>query len=145
MSWSGLPEKVEARIIPEPMSGCWIWTGPLRDSKDGYGGLSHEGKVYRTHKFVFEFFNGPVPQGLCLDHICRNKICCNPEHLEVATWKMNIRRGAGVAPRNLAKTHCPQGHEYTLENTYIWAEQRFCRTCSAHYKRNYQRKTRGYR
>lgn len=129
MSWSGLPLEIEDRIIPEPMSGCWIWLGPFRDSKDYYGGLSYKGKVDRSHRFVYSYLRGPIPKGLLLDHLCRNKICCNPDHLEPATWATNIARGEGVAPKNLAKTHCPQGHGYTVENTYIWNKQRFCRAC----------------
>lgn len=140
MSWSGLPEIIEARIIPEPMSGCWIWLGPLRDNKEGYGGASYQGKTYRAHKLVYQLLRAEVSKGLTLDHLCRNRICCNPDHLEPTTWKINIHRGIGVAPKNLAKSHCPQGHLYDEANTYHWNNQRFCRTCSRGYKRNYNRR-----
>lgn len=138
MSWSGLPTAIEDRIQPEPNSGCWLWLGSLRDSKDGYGGASWGGKAWRTHKLVYVLLKGEIQEGLQLDHRCRNRICCNPDHLEPVTQKINIHRGEGVAAFNLAKTHCPQGHEYTAANLYVWNGQRFCRTCSAGYKRAYE-------
>lgn len=140
MTWSGLPENIEARIMPEPNSGCWLWLGAWRDKEQGYGGVKYQGKMQRAHRFVFEFFNGPLPKNLTVDHLCRNRICCNPEHLEAATWAINIQRGEGVAPKNTRKTHCPQGHEYTLENTYIWKDQRFCRACHQTYSSAYSKR-----
>lgn len=141
MSWSGLPAKFEDRIQPEPNSGCWLWLGPLRDSKEGYGGTSWEGKAWRTHRLFYTLLKGPIPDGLAIDHLCRNRICCNPDHLEPTTWKNNIHRGEGIAAKNRIKTHCPQGHELSGANLSIWAgngsQQRQCRTCSAVHKRNY--------
>lgn len=139
MTWSGLPEKVELRIIPEPMSGCWIWLGPYRDNKDRYGGMSWKGKHYRTHKFVYEFLKGVVPAGLTLDHICRNRICCNPDHLEPVTWQVNILRGEGIAAKNAVKTHCKHGH--SLADAYVYqGRMRQCRTCGTGHKRAYEKR-----
>lgn len=129
MSWSGLPKQIEDRIIPEPMSGCWLWLGGLRDKKNGYGAVSWEGKIYRTHKLVFHLLRYVVPSTLTIDHLCRNRLCCNPDHLEPVTQKINVHRGEGVAARNMKKTHCPKGHEFDNENTYTWKNQRFCRAC----------------
>lgn len=129
MSWSGLPEQIEQYIIPEPNSGCWLWLGGLRDSKEGYGAMGWAGKTQRVHRLVYNLLRGKVASQLDVDHLCRNRICCNPDHLEPCTRKVNVLRGEGVAPKNLAKTHCPQGHKYNSENTYVWQEQRFCRTC----------------
>jgi HNH endonuclease len=140
MSWSGLPEKLENRIIPEPNSGCWIWIGPLRDKKEGYGGAMWAGRAWRTHRLVYTLLKAPVPSELTIDHLCRNRICCNPDHLEVVTRRVNVERGEGVAPKNFVKTHCPQGHEYTEENTYVWRDQRFCRACHKTYSNNYARR-----
>lgn len=141
MNWSGLPQEVEDKIEPEPNSGCWLWLGALKDSRLLYGSLSYKGKPASSHRFVFEFLNGPVSKKLDLDHLCRNPICCNPAHLEPVTRKINILRGAGVAPKNLRKTHCPQGHPYDEINTYFWNNQRFCRTCSDGYKKNHHKRT----
>jgi hypothetical protein len=137
MGWSGLPEKIEKYIIPEPMSGCWIWMGGVRDKKDLYGGCEYEGKIYRTHRLTYILLRGSIAPDLHIDHLCRNRICCNPDHLEPVTQKINVHRGEGVAARNMVKTRCPQGHEYTEENLYVWNNQRFCRTCSAGYKARY--------
>jgi hypothetical protein len=137
MSWTGLPERLENLIIPEPNSGCWIWLGGLRSKKDGYGGVDWNGETWRTHRLVYCLLRNYVDSNLDIDHLCRNRICCNPDHLEPCTRAVNISRGQGIAPNNSRKTHCPQGHEYTSENTYIWAKQRFCRTCSNLYKTNY--------
>lgn len=141
MSWSGLPETIESKIIPEPNSGCWIWLGGLRDKHDGYGGAGWAGKTWRTHKLVYTLLRGDVPDGLLLDHDCRNRICCNPDHLTIRTWKENIHRGEGIAAKNRVKTHCNRGHEFTSENTYLWTGKRGvmrnCRTCGDKYKRDY--------
>lgn len=137
MSWSGLPERIEKYIIPEPNSGCWIWLGGMRSKKDGYGGHKWNGKMWRTHRLVYTLLRHPVPTTLHIDHLCRNRICCNPDHLEVCTPAENISRGQGVAPNNARKTHCPNGHPYDAENTYVWNKQRFCRTCSDEYKQRY--------
>jgi HNH endonuclease len=145
MSWSGLPDFIEDKIIPEPMSGCWLWIGGLRDKKDQYGGVQYAGKMWRSHRLVYTLLRHEVPAILAIDHDCRNKFCCNPDHLTPRTWKENIHRGVGVAPKNLAKTHCPQGHAYNAENTYVWKDQRFCRTCSAGYKRNYEQRVGKFR
>ena len=142
MSWSGLPLEIEKYVMPEPNSGCWLWLGGLRDSKDAYGGVAFKGKTYRSHRLVYILLREPLPAKVCLDHLRRNKICCNPDHMEPTTWKINIHRGVGIAPNNILKTHCPQGHAYTEENTYIWNEQRFCRTCHKQYTCDHARRKR---
>lgn len=140
MSWSGLPENIENKIMPEPNTGCWFWLGGMRDAKEGYGGFPYEGKTWRTHRLVYTLLRGPVAKELDIDHLCRNRICCNPEHLEPCTRKTNIHRGKGIAAKNLVKTHCSQGHAYTEENTYVWGNQRFCKTCHKKYGRAYDAK-----
>lgn len=92
---------------------CWMWVGKLR--KDGYGPYK---RIYVKHR-------GPVPEGLDLDHLCRNIQCVNPWHLEAVTRLENIRRGVGHG----SETHCPQGHAYTPENTTVRRNRRNCRTC----------------
>jgi hypothetical protein len=140
MSWSGLPASLEEKIIPEPNSGCWIWLGALRSKEDGYGGATWNGRSWRAHRLTYTLLCEAVSANLDIDHLCRNRICCNPDHLEPVTRGVNVARGDGVAPNNLLKTHCPQGHEYTPDNTYRWTKQRFCRICSKKYKRNYAEK-----
>lgn len=149
MSWSGLPAFIEDKIQPEPNSGCWLWLAGLRDKNEGYGGVNYEGKIWRSHKLVFTLLREVVPDGLLLDHLCRNRICCNPEHLEICSWKENIHRGVGIAAKNLVKTHCSKGHEFVPGNTYHYfgkkGRMRQCRICSTAYKKDYEQRVGKFR
>jgi hypothetical protein len=69
---------------------CWNWDGAVTSS--GYGAVAHNGRTHSTHKLAYELLVGPVPDGLQIDHLCRNKLCCNPAHLEPVTGQENIRR-----------------------------------------------------
>lgn len=108
---------------------CWPWIGHL---EDGYGRLrvGPDGERMPAHRFAWELDNGPVPDGLVMDHLCRNRACCNPSHLEPVTNRKNLMRGNTRAARNAAKTHCKRGHEFNDENTYIDSQgRRNCRPC----------------
>ena len=108
-------------ITPE---GCWQWTGGYLPT--GYGRFfPHHQEEVKAHRFAYVLFKGTIPSGLVIDHLCRNRGCVNPFHLEAVTQYVNIHRGEG----NVAKTHCPQGHPYNRFNTYLWQRQRLCRTC----------------
>lgn len=125
--------------------GCWLWTGV---KSAGYGMLTPRGKgsTMSAHVFAYEMLVGPVPDGLEIDHLCRNRACVNPEHLEPVTHKVNCRRGKMTPqerfklkqplpepkPRgafNAAKTHCPKGHPYDEENTYYRKGNKNLREC----------------
>ena len=131
----GLPASVAAHITPDAATGCWLWTAGTCDK--GYGRVRVHGRVWYTHRLVYTILVGPIPEGLELDHVrargCKSVACCNPDHLEAVTHAENCRRGrAGEVngERQRAVTHCPQGHEYTPENTYIYADKgRQCRAC----------------
>lgn len=135
-------------VLGEKPALCWVWNAALED--DGYGTFSVE--VYggvrtapgkdgkrrtrsgRAHRVAFEHFRGPVPAGLYLDHIvCDRRGCVNPWHTEPATPRQNVirigRHGGSAAAVNAIKTHCPKGHEYTEENTYLDAGARKCKVC----------------
>ena len=124
---------------------CWLWTPPL--NVYGYGHFWADGKIRRSHVVAYELTNGPVPDGLGLDHLCHthdeecpggrtclHRSCVNPEHLEAVTHAENLRRGkigqaSGAQQR--AKTHCPKGHPYDDgKNLYVTPRgERQCRTC----------------
>ncbi len=111
--------------------GCWEWHGAK--TGDGYGQIWHDGKrnAY-VHRVAYEFWVGPIPDGLTLDHLCKNRACFNPGHLELATSGENVMRGEGACAKNARKTHCPRNHEYDEENTYrprAHPDQRACREC----------------
>jgi hypothetical protein len=110
---------------------CWEWTAA---KTNGYGviqaGPPRRGNLL-AHRVSYELCIGPIPEGLTIDHLCRNKGCVNPKHLEPVTMAENLRRGNGVAAVNRRKTHCVHGHPFDAENT-DWAKDgsRSCRACS---------------
>ncbi len=89
-----LREDIKDRIIPQD-SGCWHWEGRW-NSGNGYSKVSYEGKAWMVHRLVYTLMVGPIPEGLVLDHKCRNRACCNPDHLEPVTYKINTERGEAV-------------------------------------------------
>lgn len=106
---------------------CWIWTGARHGM--GYGNFFAT-KYMLAHRFSYELANGPIPDGLTLDHLCRNRLCVNPDHLEPVTIRENLMRGIGPSAIAARTTHCPKGHEYSGLNIY-WAKngKRICRLC----------------
>lgn len=114
-----LRARFEAKYRVEPTSSCWQWFGATDVS--GYGRFSTGGKGVApglAHRVAYEMHVGPIPPGLVIDHLCRNRSCVNPAHLEAVTPAENVRRTfehPRVKPA--LRTHCPQGHEFTPENT----------------------------
>lgn len=129
---------------------CWIWTAA--GARGGYGSFrsgGRKGRTYRAHRYAYELHYGPIAEGLHIDHTCHNtdpgcpggeaclhRRCVNPAHLEAVTCRENVLRAPTAAGLNAAKTHCPQGHEYTPENTYMIKPSRTqrhggrgCRAC----------------
>jgi HNH endonuclease len=108
------------------LNKCWIWTGATND--DGYGVVGIEGKIKYVHRVSFEAIVGPVPEELELDHLCKIRVCYNPNHLEPVTHLENVRRGESF---NRNKIVCKNGHEFTIENTVNRVTGgRYCRQCN---------------
>lgn len=110
-------------------SGCWLWTASCVE--DGYGQFRFSPKkMGKAHVFAYQHYVGPVPSGMQLDHLCRVRRCVNPDHLEVVTGWENTMRGDTPAAINARKTHCPRGHPYDEQNTYLDKTcRRHCRSC----------------
>ena len=122
-----LPDRFRSKAAIDE-HGCWLWQAHLTTS--GYGGYWHDGQNRVAHKFAWEYFFGPVPDGLQLDHLCRVRRCVNPGHLEPVTCRENLLRGETSAALNAAKTACYRGHEFTERNTHVRRNGlRECRRC----------------
>ena len=107
---------------------CWEWTAGKVTG--GYGRFGYGGKPRMAHRISWELLIGKIPVGLQIDHLCRNRTCVNPDHLEPVTRKENIRRGFSPTAINGRKTHCNNGHEFKGENIYRKNEiSRDCRKC----------------
>ena len=124
-------ERMMARVVRSE-DGCWVWTGAM--STKGYGYFQFRGKLWRAHRAMYTLVRGEIPDGLSLDHLCRNRACINPEHLEAVPIRVNIMRGASLGAVNAAKTHCINGHAFSEENTRYSARdgyvERRCNVCS---------------
>lgn len=115
-----------SRVNVRGPDDCWEW---LRGKSEGYGSFANTNGSDRAHRISYELLVGPVPEGLELDHLCRNRCCVNPAHLEPVTRRENILRGDGLTANRARKTHCIRGHEFTPENTRWKGTRRNCREC----------------
>lgn len=127
-------DRLFARV--DASGDCWEWTGGL-DTK-GYGHVAlPSGTTTGAHRAVYELLVGPVADGLQLDHLCRNRTCVNPDHLEPVTPAENVRRA-------LSRPHCRRGHLMTGRNVMETAGgNRRCRTCFNRWHRDFHRELRG--
>ena len=131
IDFNALPEHLQRRIVINQDSGCWLWQGVIQH---GYGkcysSKKHQG--CRIHRYIWELFFSPVNE---LHHVCRNKRCCNPLHLQPLD-RATHRKIHFLDHSKLQNTHCPQGHPYSGENLGIYNNWRYCKTC----RRERQRK-----
>ncbi len=111
--------------VKQGPDGCWEWTAYC--CPWGYGRFWIDGTMKMSHRVVYEHTRGAIPAGLELDHLCRNPRCCNPDHLEPVTRKVNAERGG----KYRHKTHCKHGHPYSGDNLYVDRNGYYvCRACS---------------
>ena len=119
------------RRIQEEDSGCWVWTG-FRSSPQGYGGIKIGGVRLVAHRVAYETWVGPIPAGLQLDHLCRNRPCVNPAHLEPVTRQENMRRAYAAVK---SPTHCMRGHLRSENDKPRKGGYTVCRACISERRR----------
>lgn len=121
------PPLTRFMALTEQGESCWQWTGARQP--EGYGRFSiARGRSVLAHRWSYEHHVGPIPEGATIDHLCRNTSCVNPAHMEPVSREVNAYRGN----RNVGKTHCDHGHEFTPANTYTppgRPQVRECREC----------------
>lgn len=128
----------KVRILP---NGCWEWIGSRHEQ--GYGLFWVDGKHIRAHRFAYEYYNNTkIPEGLVTDHLCKNTWCVNPNHIEAVTPKVNTERsdvGRYMIERQAQRTHCANGHPFTIESTYIYPNGKHihCRICQREAKQRF--------
>lgn len=129
----------ERLMLRTKVDDCWTVFGKL--NPDGYARLRANGLILLVHRWSYEEFVGPIPSGYVIDHLCRNRACWNPAHLEAVTQRVNVFR----ASPNLLENLCVNGHEFTAENTYTnpTTGYRDCRVCQADRKRKWAKVNRG--
>lgn len=126
-----------AKVDRRAGEDCWDWRAFT--SADGYGRVWWNGRPHVAHRIAYEISVGPIPDGLTIDHLCRNTLCCNPAHLEAVTSEENVRRGAASI------THCKRGHAFTPENTVMVNKggSRRCRRCKAMHEAQHRKRLAG--
>lgn len=137
-----LQKRIKDNTITD-QNGCWVWQ--KRIQWNGYAQIcvgsrtDNSRKNVNAHRASYEAFVGPLKQGFHIDHLCRNRACVNPEHLEQVTPKENVHRSDAVYKRLMSKTRCIWGHAFTDKNTYIWPKSghRTCKQCSRQRHRQY--------
>lgn len=117
-----------AKIRHDETTGCWEWVAARNTY--GYGQFKHGSGMRPAHRVSYEAVCGPIPDGLQIDHLCRNRACVNPAHLEAVTCRINLLRGDTTTARRAAVTHCPAGHVYAQDNLRVTRNgTRKCKAC----------------
>jgi hypothetical protein len=118
------PERFQNKIMPEPNSGCWLWTASV--NRLGYGHFRWNGSIKGAHRVAYELAHGQIPDNFEIDHKCKVRSCVNPDHLELVTHKINVLRGDSPTAINARKSMCMHGHPLSDDGRGY----RCCKTCS---------------
>jgi len=134
---SRLPDRFWDKVEPCPMSGCWTWIGAV--NHNGYGSFFWQGKTELAHRLSYRILVSELSAEEICDHLCRNRACVNPKHIEPVSHAENVRRGE--SGKDLAeRTHCKNGHHFSGANLRIRSDGvRICRECHRQWARKYRR------
>ena len=109
-----LQERLLNKVLFDENTSCWIWKGAKNWFQ--YGVIHNQNKLFYSHRISYEIFNGKIPNGFVIDHLCNNRSCINPEHLEAVRQDENVRRSNSFTNQNMKKTHCIHGHLLEVSN-----------------------------
>ena len=133
-----VPSRETDPLITAPPTPCWLWLGSC--NSQGQAQVSRDHRTTLAYRVSYELLVGPIPEGFHMDHLCRNRACVNPEHLEPVTASVNQRRGLNSVPGFRRKDSCKNGHPFEGDNIYLaTGEVRRCHTCLKAYKREWAR------
>jgi len=123
-----LIQRFQEKYVIDATTHCWNWTG---STSRGYGYIGNNGKIKRAARISYELFKSVILSSLEIDHLCRNILCVNPEHLEPVSHRENVLRGNGLAAQQARRSHCIHGHEFNSINTYLSpsGRKRECKVC----------------
>jgi hypothetical protein len=110
---------------------CWVWLGATTRKVSGYGRFRFQQTMFVAHRLAYEFRYGQIQDGMVIDHLCKNTLCVNPDHMEVVDQKENVYRGDAPTAINARKTHCDRGHELIGDNVWYHKDTgyRLCKVC----------------
>lgn len=122
-----LAERFWPKVIKT--EGCWIWTANMTHPKGGYGRILTGGRRFElAHRVAYKLVKREIPEGMTLDHLCRNRLCVNPDHLEPVTMRENILRGESPTAIRFRRGTCDKGHPYAEGS-----RGRICKICKKNY------------
>lgn len=119
-----ITERISRKLTVDPITGCWIHS--VSPGNDGYARIHLKDGCAPIHRIVFQSCNGPIPDGMEIDHLCRNRACVRPDHLQLVTHRENVRRGVSRIAKQMARSRCLRGHEFSK----VTSRGRVCMECA---------------